>query len=80
MKNFRKLSALFVLLVALSVPVFAGDLETPPAPAPPPPTAPVTSQPAQGTTEAAPGDLETPPAAVVFQAVLDVVLSVASIV
>lgn len=74
MKNFRKFTALVVLFAALSSPVLAGDLETPPAPQPPPPTAPVT------TTESAPGDLETPPMVVVAQTVVDVVLTVASLI
>lgn len=76
MKNFRKLSALVVLLVALSAPVLAGDMETPPAPVPPPPTAPATSEPAP-----VPGDMETPPAVmVVTETVLDLVFTVISLV
>lgn len=77
MNNFRKFSALVVLLFALSVPAFAGDLETPPAPVPPAPTAPATSGPAP---EPAPGDLETPPSTILAETVLDLVLTVASLI
>ena len=74
MKNFRKLSALVVLLAALSAPALAGDLETPPAPQPTPAAAPAPTQPA-------PGDLETPPVAVaVAETMLGVVLTVVGLI
>lgn len=75
MYNLRQLFALVVVLVALSMPALAGNIETPPAPVPPPASAPATSEPA------ADGNLETPPAAVIYyDAALRVLISVVNLI
>lgn len=58
MQTLRKLLGLTLLLVTLSATALAGDIETPPAPQPPPATAPDTLG---GDGAAASGDIETPP-------------------
>lgn len=57
MKNLRNLSGVVLLLITLSAPAWAGDMETPPAPAPP--------QSSQG------GDMETPPLTALVDALLN---------
>lgn len=73
MKNIRKLLSLILLLVTLSAPALAGDMETPPAPAAPQPT-PAAAAPA--TTK---GDMETPPLAALVGALLSGPLGLANI-
>ncbi len=67
MKKLRALMGLALLLATLSVPALAdGNMETPPAPAPPP------------TTDRD-GNMETPPLAVIVDALLSGALSLTDI-